>query len=86
MRRMDLSNIPLNGIGGSKTQNSPSGDANAASSIHEDRIIHNNRIKDGPEGDQDSLRQFYEDRIFNKRRCKISSPHKMPRQQRLWLT
>jgi hypothetical protein len=60
MRRMDLSNIPLNGIGDSKTQNSTPSDANDALNTHEDKT------KDGPEEDKDPLEQIHKDRIFNK--------------------
>jgi hypothetical protein len=60
MRRMDLSNIPLDGISDGKTQNSSPSNANDASNINKDQI------KNGPEGNQDPLEQFYEERKFNK--------------------
>jgi hypothetical protein len=61
---MDLANSPLNRIGGNKTQNSPSGDANAASNIYDDRI------KDGPKEYQDLASSSTRTEFLTKRRHK----------------
>jgi hypothetical protein len=58
MRHMDLANSPFNGISNNKTQESPSGDVNAASNINEEMV------KDGQKDDQDPLEQFYKTCIF----------------------